>query len=156
MNIPAETDWGGAKLHGDEGYACRNFLGKSLTEAQKLFVEDALTYQEDLMWMPVKPFQFYLPAYMDYLKSEESEGDSDGASCFISLISHKLGTESKDLTELWPIIENTLEIVKSKQDWYDASEDIYGNFPNRVKKIYKKANKPNKAVKLTPTAARHV
>jgi len=146
MNIPTETDWGGAKLHGDEGYAFRHFAGKSLSEAQKLFEKDALTYQEDLTWMPMKPFKFYLRAFMDYLDSEESEGDSDGASCFISLISQKLGTESDYLTELWPRIEESLEAIKSKQDWYQADEDIYGDFTRRVAKVYKKANKPNKAV----------
>ena len=35
----------------DEQTACKHFLGKSLTEAEALFAENSLYYQEDLMFM---------------------------------------------------------------------------------------------------------
>ena len=38
------------------------------------------------MFMPLACFRYYIHAYLDYLLSDKSEGDSDGASCFFGLI----------------------------------------------------------------------
>ena len=40
----------------DERCAVKNFLGKDLDQAQALFREISLYYQEDLMWMGPKAF----------------------------------------------------------------------------------------------------
>ena len=61
----------------DEGSACKHFLGKTLTEAEALFREASLYYQEDLMWMGPRAFQFYLPAALNDLKSEAARGPND-------------------------------------------------------------------------------
>ena len=50
----------------DEQYAFHHFFGKSLEEAELLFVENAIYYQEDLMWMPAVCSRYYLMAYCDY------------------------------------------------------------------------------------------
>lgn len=44
----------------DERSACEHFLGKSLLEAETLFRENSLYYQEDLMFMGASAFRFYL------------------------------------------------------------------------------------------------
>lgn len=46
----------------DGRVACRHFLGKSLAEAEALFRENEIYYQEDLMWMGAKAFCFYVQA----------------------------------------------------------------------------------------------
>src|SRR6185437_15714897 len=45
----------------DELDAVEHFLGKDLEQAQSLFRENFLRYQEDLMFMGPKAFQFYVP-----------------------------------------------------------------------------------------------
>jgi hypothetical protein len=42
----------------DGQVACKNFLGKSLDEAEALFRENSLYYQEGLMWMGPVAFRF--------------------------------------------------------------------------------------------------
>ncbi len=49
----------------DERYACKNFLGKNLGEAEELFRENALHYSEDLEWMGPVAFRYYIRAYID-------------------------------------------------------------------------------------------
>ncbi|MFM7315484.1 MAG: hypothetical protein ACKO5E_00925, partial [bacterium] len=66
----------------DERCAVKNFVGKSQQEAELMFRENFLTYQEDLMWMGPVAFAYYLVPAMNYLKSIHSNGDSDAVSCF--------------------------------------------------------------------------
>ena len=40
--------------------AVQNFFGKSLEEAEALFRENSLCYQEDLMFMGASAFRFYV------------------------------------------------------------------------------------------------
>src|SRR5580704_9995421 len=63
----------------DERWAVIHFLGKDLEQAQALFRENFLHYQEALMWMGPKAFRFYVLAAIKYLLSEESNGNSDAA-----------------------------------------------------------------------------
>ncbi len=60
--------------------ACEHFLGKSLEEAEGLFRENTLYYQEDLMWMGPTAFRFYVRAAVAYVQSEHATGDSDSIS----------------------------------------------------------------------------
>jgi hypothetical protein len=86
MAIPTDDDWAHHPDDLDAACARRHFLGKSREQAVALFVENALNYQEDIMFMPVTCFYFYAHAYIDYLMSDRSEGDSDGASCFFGIV----------------------------------------------------------------------
>ncbi len=90
MNIPSETDWRSEPWCIDIPIAYEHFFGKSLDEAFALFVEKSICYQEDVMFMPKACFRFYLYAYMSYLLSPISSGDSDGASCFFELVEFRI------------------------------------------------------------------
>jgi hypothetical protein len=52
----------------DERSACRNFLGKTLDQAEALFRESSLYYQEGLMWMGPVAFRYYIQAAINYPK----------------------------------------------------------------------------------------
>ncbi len=60
----------------DEADAYQHFGGKTIDEAEALFRENSLRYQEDLMWMGPRAFKFYLPAATRYLASDAGRGDS--------------------------------------------------------------------------------
>ena len=139
MKIPTEQDWEDWQGDLDTRYAYKMFFGKSLSDAVELFVDNALGRQEDLMWMPKTPFQFYLQAYKEYILSDRSENDSDGASCYLNLIKYKLEEESTQVTEIFETIVTSLEIVSKNQKYYDANIDIYGDFTQTfelIKEIY--------------------
>ncbi|MEI7929683.1 MAG: hypothetical protein WCH40_14125, partial [Verrucomicrobiales bacterium] len=72
MNIPTEIDWRSEPWDLDIPYAYKHFFGKDLQEAFDLFVDNSACYQEDIMFMPLVCFRYYVLAYTSYLLSEQS------------------------------------------------------------------------------------
>lgn len=134
--IPDEDDWHSEGWDLDIPYAYEHFQGKDVAEATRLFAQCSLTYQEDLMWMPSRCFTYYIHAYLEYLLSAESAQDSDGASCFFALIGHKLEFTPRDIVPIWPAIASILTRLSENQAFYDASPDIYGDFPTRANALF--------------------
>ena len=140
LNTPTEQDWGDYKDGLDAEWAHKNFYGKSLEQALELFAENALYYQEDLGYMAAVPFRFYLSAFIRYLLSEQSKGDSDGAATYLELIIRKLDEEPKTVE---PLIDDVLacaERVASSQAFYDADVAIYGVFAQQYQRITELCN----------------
>lgn len=71
----------------DEEAAAKNFLGKTLNEAEALFHENCMYFAEDLMWMGRVGFEYYLQAFQNYLTSDASRGDS-GVESVVDLAFH--------------------------------------------------------------------
>ena len=133
-DIPSEADWRSEPWDVDVPYAYDHFAHKSNEEAQHLFIGNALYYQEDLVFMPVACLKFYIHAYIDYLLSDASEDDSDGASCFFGLVESRcqdiIGFDGTTRSKVKAVIER---LAKS-QDWFGADEDIYGDFRGRAER----------------------
>ena len=83
----------------DERYACDHFLGKTLEEAQALFANNALVYQEDLMFMGPVAFRFYVEAAIRYI---EATRDDSMVSAFAGVLEHRLEFERAELTPVAP------------------------------------------------------
>jgi hypothetical protein len=129
-SIPTETDWRSEPWWIDTPHAYEHFAGKSLTEAVGLFKNNAIYYQEDVMWMPSACFPFYAGAYIQYLLSDDSKGDSDGANCLFGLVEFR-SPEIRANTPLTAMVAEALRHVATRQTWYDADESIYGDFAER-------------------------
>lgn len=132
MKIPDENDW--RNDHGDLDVACahKNFFGLSLDEAENRFRENALSYQEDVVFMPRACFVYYLHAYLNYLLSSDSRGDSDGASCFFGLVecrSHDFALLPADALAKVHLV---LDRLGTRQGYFDAEEYIYGSFATKA------------------------
>lgn len=139
MEIPSKDDWEKAWAGSDEACAYRNFCGKSLVEAHELFVQCAIVYQEDLVYMPEKPFRYYVRAYIQYMRSEKSRGDSDAANCFLGLIETRLRDHPEWIEGSWSQIDPVLQRIGDQQEeFYDASQSIYGDFAKKVGRLIKK------------------
>lgn len=138
-SIPNERDWLpiGPDSELDEGYAYKNFFGKSFQQAVAQFEENALFYYEDLMYMPKIPFLFYLQAYIQYLKSDNSTGDSDAASCFLALMESKAKEYFNDFDGRFQNYINDINYVVDNQKRFDADIDIYDSFQKRRDYILK-------------------
>ncbi len=128
MEIPTEKDWGFWQDGLDLEYAHKHFSGKSISEAIELFVDHSLYYQEDLMWMPAVPFQYYIHAYKEYILSDRSKDDSDGASCYLGLIGFKLKTNPEHIISIFELLLPSAKTVAGRQEFYDANVEIYGDF----------------------------
>jgi len=76
MNVPTEDDWRSSEPRGlDEECAYENFHGKTVGEAVRLFEENSIRYQEDLMYMPRRVFGYYLPACIVGLDEASTKRD---------------------------------------------------------------------------------
>lgn len=137
---PTEADWRSEPWCLDCQTAYKNFRGKTIDEAIRLFEESSLRYQEDLMFMPSRVFGYYVRAFGDYLISPAAHGDSDGASCFIALIEFKATHAAKDLYQIWNEIHPTLNKVAEEQDSSDV--ETYGDFRARIRAIEKRSPLP--------------
>jgi len=75
MEIPSRAEWG--KIDPDDldaNWAIKTFLNKSFAEAQAMFAENALHFQEGLQSMPAAAFNYYVPALTAYLTSASATG----------------------------------------------------------------------------------
>ena len=139
LHPPSENDWRSEVWCLDAQAAYRDFSGKSLQEAESLFKENAIRYQERLMFMPSICFLFYIVAYLDYLDSEDSAGDSDAANCFLGLVECRLA-ELAQVETLCLRVCQTLTAIGDRQAWYDADEALYGSFAEKASILIQQMN----------------
>lgn len=132
MSIPGETEW--LNEHGDLDVAAarRNFFGLTLAEAEVLFRKNSLRYQEDIYFMPFACFEFYVHVYLDYLLSDHSRSDSDGASCFFGLVECRHEEIMKLPLPTRGKVRRVLDRLAEGQTYFDAAVEIYGSFPARA------------------------
>lgn len=117
----------------DERSACDSFLGKTLEQAEALFHENSLDYQEDLMWMGPTAFCFYLPAFLNYLRSD-SATDAD-LSGLAMILEYRL---ENDATALPPIAPQVVSICRYILDHFgrDAVDpQLYGDLHSRLESL---------------------
>jgi hypothetical protein len=146
MNIPTETDWAHHPDDLDAACAKKNFFGKTRDQAVELFVVNALTYQEDIMFMPEPCFCFYVHSYIDYLMSGLSKGDSDGASCFFGIVEVRKDDILRGPSELMTRVAALLRRLAERQAWYEAQPDIYGQFKERSEACLRLMGESNNSV----------
>lgn len=134
MTLPTRQD---INVHDslDERSACENFLGKSLQEAEALFVENSLQYQEDLMFMGAAGFRFYVQAAINYIQSEAAIGDSDMINCFAGLLEHRLEFEAEELVAVAPMLSAVCRYILEHYDKFDLTPKIYGDLRSRFQAL---------------------
>ena len=60
---------------------------------------------------------------------------SDAASCFLRLVLHKLEQQPKHIIPIMPDLLPALHYVAQNQSSFEASENIYGKFPEMLARI---------------------
>src|SRR5258706_7209530 len=115
----------------DERSACEHFLGKSLQQAEALFRQNSLYYQEDLMFMGASAFRFYVQAAISYIRSEASDGDSDIISCISSILEHRLEFEAKELVLVAPKLASVCRYILEHYDRFHLTPEINGDLQTR-------------------------
>ena len=117
----------------DERDAVKHFLGKDLSQAQAIFRENFLRYQEDLMWMGPKAFGFYVTAAINHLRSADSDGDADAARSFCSLIEFRQDWETADVADARAILREGILAILEKFDRYGCDVNIDGDVAGRYR-----------------------
>ena len=121
----------------DGWHAWETFGGRTLEEAYAIFSQNALAYQEDLMWMAPKPFCFYLPIALRYLESEQSRGDSDIINCLASDIDFHF-EKGHDISDAFSCIKIICDQVLTHYSKYDVNEEIYGDLRQQYEALRRK------------------
>lgn len=132
MTIPSESDIN-VRNSLDEIIARDNFLGKTLDEAEQLFRENSLAYQEDLMWMGPRAFAYYLRAVIDYLRSPHSAGDDDLISCLHMIILFR--RDEEDFALALEQVRELVDYVLSDFDKFLEVPEVYGDLPEKYRQL---------------------
>jgi hypothetical protein len=119
----------------DERCAVENFFGNDLEQAQALFRENFLRYQEDLMWMGPIAFRFYVPAAINYLLSKDADHDADAVSSFCGLIEFRWDDDATEIAPVGPIIREGILGILKDFDRYECDSAIYGDVAERYREL---------------------
>lgn len=134
--LPVEADFLDPRSQDlDERHAVKTFLGKTPEQAEAMFRENFLFYQEDLTYMRAPAFRFYVLPAIRYLLSEDANGDSDAASTFCSVVESRLKYDPDALAPIAPIVLDVIEKILADFDRFDCSSEIYGDVPSRYKAV---------------------
>lgn len=136
MRLPTASEINPIPDFLDGQCAVKHFLGKSLEEAEALFRENALYYQEDLMFMGAKAFRFYVHAYIGYIRSEAAQDDSDAVNCFVGLLQFWLEFEPEELAAVAKDLSAACEYIAEHHDRYGLMPNAYGDLRNRLETLH--------------------
>ena len=136
MNMPSFSD---ISVFGsnDEEAAARIFLGKSISEAETLFVENDLYYLCFLYWMGPKAFCYYIIAAINYLKSEASIGHPHAVDIFYSVLTIRMQNCSSIIDTIIPDIREAILYVIKNWNKFEVDPTNYKNLKTKYKKLLK-------------------
>ena len=119
----------------DERTACEHFLGKSLEEAEALFRENSLKYQEDLMFMGASAFRFYVQAAINYIQSDQATEDLDMIRCFARILELRWEFEVEALVPIAPQLASVCRYIAEHHDRFTLQPDIDGDLRPRFRAL---------------------
>ena len=135
MRLPTAREINPAPEDLDGKCAEKHFLGKTLEEAESLFREASIVYQEDLMFMGPVAFRFYVQAAISYVQSDASTGDPDMISCFAMILEHRLKFEAKELPPVAPELALVYRYILEHYDRFSRTPEIYGDLRPRFQAL---------------------
>ena len=155
--IPRKTEWEGYEEDLDVKYAHKLFFGKSVPEVIQHFTVSGRCIEraDELLFMPRKAFQYYIFAFAEYLKSDESTGESDAASPFLNLLLNREEKDPDSVMEIYDDLFPVIDFVVSNQERFDADPEIYGNFREKgdvLAEMFKKFRKGRRLPEKTGLA----
>jgi hypothetical protein len=121
----------------DEKLAAEHFFGKSASEAESLFRENAIYYAGDLMWMGDKAFAFYLPAFSRFLESSHADGDADALNSLASVVGFRLEHEPQSITGARDAILTALNYCADNYSKFKVEAAIYGDLRSKLLQLHK-------------------
>lgn len=137
VSIPSEEDWGDYQNDYDMQSAYKIFFGKTNEEVTDDFYRDVLSRVSELRFMPLKPFQYYMIGFKEFVEKGKFRQftSADCVSSFLEIIEFKLETEKESILPIINELIPTVEYITTHQEKYGAEESIYGNFIDRKNDI---------------------
>ena len=119
----------------DERSAAEHFFDKDLLQAEALFRENFLYYQEDLMWMGPRAFCFYVDAAIAYLLNPAASGDSDAIHCFCGVVEFQLENHRAAIVSANGRLHAAVRVILDDFTRYDCDPQIYGDLASRYERL---------------------
>jgi hypothetical protein len=131
-SLPTKTD---INRHDslDERLACKNFLGKSLSDVEGMLSENSAAYQEDFMWMGTAGFNYYVSAVNKYLESDSSNDDDQFVFGWLNTVTFRLDNPGDHLDQ--EKILETVDCILRIYDKYSVDEGIYGDLRSEFARL---------------------
>jgi hypothetical protein len=129
---PSEDDWRSETWCLDARNAYEHLSGRTREQAVELFTDNASRYSEDVMFMPVACFPYYMHAYLDYLESEASRGNAGAAASLFGLVEVRHEDFAAADDSLQHRVLAVLDRLVQRQQWYGADPEIWGDFAARA------------------------
>lgn len=117
----------------DEIAAKDHFLGKTVDEAELLFRENSAYYQDDLMWMGPRAYEYYLQSVVNYLKSPQAAGDTHIISCMYSVIRFRAEESGFELGR--ESVGELVDYVIGSYEKFDVNPDVYGDLLSQYEEL---------------------
>jgi hypothetical protein len=67
--------------------------------------------------------------------SDLAAGESDAASPFLNLLEGREAKDPGSVSSIYESLESCIDYVAKNQSFFEADEDIYGNFQDIAKRI---------------------
>lgn len=128
------TDWTPAPGDLDENWAWRTLDGLGRDGAIRMLHVNPSTLTEVLYYSKGSCLFYYLGILLDYLLSDEAEANFAAAAGFMNLLDKKNPSPAICVGAMGISLLEGARIVASKQDFYDADEDIFGSFQEFYKR----------------------
>jgi hypothetical protein len=125
----------------DERCACEHFQGKTLQQAEAMFRDNAMRYQEDLMWMGPIAFRYYLPAFISYIQSSSARGDADAINCFHGLVHWWIQHNRSDLSPVREAVESACRYILRDYDKFSVGA-VYGDLSKALTELLAELDAP--------------
>jgi hypothetical protein len=111
--------------------ACEHFLGKTVEDAEAMFQENSLYYEDDLKWMGPIAFQYYAEAAIRYLQSDAAEHDCDFVSALAGTLEFRLEHFPESLAPISVRLVSVCEYVVANWPRFKDEYGLYGDVPSR-------------------------
>ena len=137
MSVPTEAEWGDYEVDLDQKYAHKMFAGRTNQEMLPYFRRNVIERTDELRWMPVAPFRYYMLGFRDFVMAGEFDPTwaADAASCFLGLVLEKLEKQPGSILAIIPLLLPTVRHIATNQASFGASESIYGSFQEKLRRI---------------------
>ena len=136
LKIPGKAEWSGHESDLDVRNAHELFFGRPYPELVQHFGGGrGIGRADELLFMPRAAFQYYVMAFVEYLRTPEAEGDSDAASPFLRLLISREKRDPGSVRQIYDRLSEIVDFVATNQSYYDADPNIYGSFADLAAEI---------------------
>jgi hypothetical protein len=113
----------------DEAWAWRTLNGLGHNGAIQMLADSPSTLPELLYYAKGSCFLYYIGVLLDYLLSEEAKANFAAAAGFMNLLVTRHPSPTSCVGTAGTTLLDGARRIASRQDFYDADEDIFGSFP---------------------------